>query len=175
MAGGECCQAHCRAGRGEPCAHFWGALFFQGSAGLSSSGAARSPLSALAAFFFRVRLVFHRSALFSRLGWVFLAAMAASRLHSAPWLFFQGSAGLAGRPKACARLPPASDAKRLERENTATASHSCSQPPPPATASHIDFIAFPFVKICEKKNKSSRPLALFRSNLRKLYVNLSRT
>ena len=123
-------QSHCVAGRGEPCAHFWGALFFQGSAGLSSSGGARSPLSAMAAFCFKARLVFHRSALFSRLGWVFLAAMAASRLHSAPLLFFQGSAGLAWRPKACARLPPASAAKSLA---ALTPSHR--QPPRPQALS----------------------------------------
>ena len=57
--------------------------------------------------------------------------------------------------------------KRPRSEGAArTASHR--QPAPSC-------IAFPFVKICEKKNKSSRSLALFRSNLRKLFVALSRT
>ena len=138
MAGGERLQAHCGAGRGEPRAHFWGALFFLGSAGLSRPGGARSPLSALAAFFFRFRLVFHRSALSCWFGWLFLAARAASRLHSAPSLLFQGSAGLAGRPKACARLPPARAAKSLE---ALTPSHR--QPPRPHAPSGLPPNGFP--------------------------------
>ena len=122
---------------GEPCAHFWGALFFQGSAGLSSSGGARSPLSALAAFF-------------SGFGWSFIVQ-----------LFLVGSAGCSwppGRPAGCTapprsfsrlgwfsrapqsvrKAPPLPAPQRGWKERTlpppATAAASPHRQPPPATS-----------------------------------------
>lgn len=79
-------QSHCVAGRGAPCAHFWGALFF------------------------KARLVFHRPGaraagcppwrpFVSRLGWSFIVQ-----------LFFQGSAGCSWPPwrSAGCTAPPSS-------------------------------------------------------------------